>query len=279
MRWLFELHEVSFSYPGGIVALDNLSLRIPARKKVVFLGANGSGKSTLFFHLNGILRPQRGRVLFRGEPVVYTRSSLRNLRRQVGMVFQDPDTQLFAGSVFQEISFGPMNLGWPIDEVHKRVEKTLSLMAIETLRDRPIHFLSYGEKRRVAIADVLAMDAEVILFDEPTAYLDAKGIAELVEIVEGLYQSGKEILLATHDTDFAYALADWIVVLEKGTVLTEGVPETVFSEISRLDRGNIRRPLLFEVAEILREWGYIGGESPRRVETLVEVLRKRVGVR
>ncbi|MEN3188914.1 MAG: ABC transporter ATP-binding protein, partial [Atribacterota bacterium] len=244
-------------------------------KKVVFLGANGSGKSTLFLHLVGIIQPQRGTILFRGEPISYTRSSLRELRRKVGIVFQDPDTQLFAGTVLQEVSFGPMNLSLTQEEVRKRVEKALALMGIESLRDRPIHFLSYGEKRRVAIADVLAMDAEVILFDEPTAYLDERGKRDLLEIIEGLYHNGKEILLATHDVDFAYTLADWVVVLEKGMVLVEGFPEEVFSAKPFLERDSWRRPLLFEVATALQEQGCLDGVLPRRVETLLARLRKK----
>ncbi|MGC8778510.1 MAG: energy-coupling factor ABC transporter ATP-binding protein [Candidatus Caldatribacteriaceae bacterium] len=275
MTWLFEMQGVCFTYPGGITALRGLSLQVPARRKVVFLGTNGSGKSTLFLHLNGILQPQRGTILFRGEPITYTRSSLRELRRRVGMVFQDPDAQLFAGTVFQEVSFGPMNLALSQEEVRRRVENALAMMAIETLRDRPIHFLSYGEKRRVAIADVLAMEAEVILFDEPTAYLDTKGMMDLLEIIEGLYRHGKEILLATHDVDFAYAFADWVVVLEKGRVLAEGFPEEVFATIPVLSQGNLRRPLLFEIAAILRERGYINGCIPRRVDMLVEALQRR----
>lgn len=276
MNALFELQEVSFTYPGGVTALRNLSLRVPVRRKVAFLGCNGSGKSTLFLHLVGLLQPQRGMIFFRGELVRYTRSFLKELRRRVGIVFQDPDTQLFAGSVFQEISFGPMNLSLSREEVRRRVEKALSLMGLETLRDRPIHFLSCGEKRKVAIADVLAMEAEVILCDEPTAYLDAHGVRDLLVVLEELYQQGKEILVATHDVDFAYALADWVVVLEGGAVLAEGSPEAVFADIPRLSRGGLRRPLLFEVAGALRERGYIQGETPRRVEALLEALDRKV---
>lgn len=275
MAWLFEVQEVYFSYPTGTVALEGLSLRIPSRKKVVFLGANGSGKTTLFLHFIGILRPQRGMVVFRGEPITYTRSFLQELRRKVGIVFQDPDAQLFAGTVFQEVSFGPMNLSLPEEEVRKRVKKALALMHIEQLQDRPIHFLSYGEKRRVAIADVLAMDAEVILFDEPTAYLDEQGKADLLDIIERLHHSGKEILLATHDVDFAYALADWVVVLEKGKLLGEGPPEEVFATIPFSGQGSWRKPLLFEIATTLRAWGYFNGALPRQVEALLATLQKK----
>ncbi|MEN3203270.1 MAG: ABC transporter ATP-binding protein [Atribacterota bacterium] len=274
MTWLFEMQEIYFSYPTGTVALEGLSLRIPSRKKVVFLGANGSGKTTLFLHLVGILRPQKGRIVFRGEPITYTRSFLRELRQKVGIVFQDPDAQLFAGTVFQEVSFGPMNLSLSEEEVQRRVKKALALLHIEQLQDRPIHFLSYGEKRRVAIADVLAMDAEVILFDEPNAYLDEQGKTSLLEIIEGLYRSGKEILLATHDVDFAYALADWVVVLEKGKVLREGPPEEVFAAIPFSGQSSWRRPLLFEIATVLREWGYLHGTLPRRVEEFLAALQK-----
>jgi len=275
VNWLFEAQGVSFTYPGGITALRELSLRVPARRKVVFLGNNGSGKSTLFLHFDGILRPQKGVVFFRGKPIRYTRSGLRELRRRVGIVFQDPDTQLFAGSVFQEVSFGPMNLSLPENEVRRRVEEALRTMDIETLKNRPVHFLSYGEKRRVAIADVLAMDAEVILFDEPTAYLDSRGVAEFLDIIERLYENGKEILLATHDVDFAYAFADWVVVLEKGSIIAEGPAEEVFVDIEVLGGRNLRKPLLLEVTEVLRKKGYLGNVLPRRVETLAEALQER----
>lgn len=270
---LFELENVSFTYPGGIVALRNISLAIIERKKTVFLGANGSGKSTLFWHLNGLLKPNRGYVRYRGESVRYDRVSLRSLRQKVGIVFQDPDRQLFAGTVFQDVSFGPLNLGFHPSELNSLVLKVLQTMDILDLKDRPVHLLSYGEKKKVAIAGVLAMNPEVLVLDEPTAFLDPQHEEKLVMILEDLHLAGTNIIVSTHDVDFAYSFADQLFVLSEGSLLTSGEPERVFSNEELLLQAHLRKPILFEVGEILSQKGIIPRDFPRKRDKLRYIWR------
>ncbi|MGQ9472689.1 MAG: energy-coupling factor ABC transporter ATP-binding protein [Candidatus Caldatribacteriaceae bacterium] len=265
---LFELESVSFTYPGGIVALRNVSLAIIERKKTVFLGANGSGKSTLFWHLNGLLKPNRGYVRYRGEDVRYDRIFLRFLRQKVGVVFQDPDRQLFAGTVFQDVSFGPLNLGLHPPELNSRILKALQTMDILNLKDRPVHLLSYGEKKRVAIAGVLAMNPEVLVLDEPTASLDPQHEERLVMILEDLHLAGINIIVSTHDVDFAYSFADYLFVLSEGSLLASGEPERIFADEEIILRARLRKPILFEVGEILSQKGIIRQAFPRKRDKL-----------
>jgi len=271
-NWLFELEGVSFTYPGGVTALQEISLAIVEGKKTVFLGANGAGKSTLFWHLNGLLRPREGHIRYRGEVIRYERAFLRHLRQKVGIVFQDPDRQIFAGTVFQDVSFGPLNLGLRREEVCNCVMEALAMMDILSLRDRPVHLLSHGEKKRVAIAGVLAMHPEVIIFDEPTTSLDPEHEEELVNILEKLHATGKQIIVSTHDVDFAYAFADQIFVLGGGRLLACGEPQEIFADPELLSRAKLRKPLLFEVGEFLRKQGLCLQGLPRKREALQHLL-------
>lgn len=263
--YILEMRDVIFEYPGGIRALNGISMAIEKGKNIAILGPNGSGKSTLFLHFNGILRPKSGRVFYRGEEIRYSRYYLINLRKKVGIVFQDPDTQLFAGSVFQEVSFGPMNLGFPITEVKKRVEEALKAAGIEELEHRPTHFLSYGQKKRVSIADVLAMDPEVLILDEPAAYLDPKHVEKLLEILEELRRKGKQVILSTHDVELAYSWADYVFILKDGKVAGEGTPTEIFQNEKLLKEADLKKPLLLEICEVLKQKGFIFDRLPRNI--------------
>jgi cobalt/nickel transport system ATP-binding protein len=274
-KYILEMKDVDFEYPGGIMALKGVSMAIEKGKRIAVLGPNGAGKSTLFLHFNGILRPKRGRVFYKGEEIRYTRSFLAKLRKNVGIVFQDPDTQLLAGSVFQEVSFGPVNLNLPFSEVKRRVEEALKATEIEELKDRPVHFLSYGQKKRATIADVLSMEPEVIIFDEPTAYLDPKHSEKLIEIIEKLYQEGKQIILSTHDVNLAYSWADRIYVMKDGMVIDSGTPLEVFQNDALLKAADLKKPLLLEISLVLREKGLLSCRLPKSVGELKEGLQTR----
>lgn len=271
-EYILEMKDVDFEYPDGTKALKGISMAIEKRGKIAVLGSNGAGKSTLFLHFNGILRPKRGKVFYKGEEIRYTRSFLAELRKNVGIVFQDPDTQLFAGSVFQEVSFGPMNLNLPLPEVKRRVEEALKSTGIEELKSKPTHFLSYGQKKRVSIADVLSMEPEVIIFDEPTAYLDPKHKEKLLEIFERLHEEGKQVILSTHDVDLAYSWADYVFVMKDGIVVGSGTPGEVFQNDELLEEADLRRPLLLEVYAALRQKGLLSEKLPRNVNELIEGL-------
>ena len=271
---ILETEGVTYAYQDGTVALRDLTLAIPKNRRVAILGANGSGKSTLFLTLNGILRPGAGRVLLGGEPVRYDRAGLNDLRRRVGLVFQDPDSQLFAASVRQDISFGPINLGLPEPEVRERVERAIADTQIEELADRPTHLLSYGQKKRVAIAGVLAMDPEVIVADEPTAGLDPEMTARLVELLNRLQESGRTIVISTHDLDLALAWADDAFVLRRGELLMRGQPQDILADAEQLRSARLRPPIVLETFNRLRADGAVplGAPAPRSATQLAELI-------
>ncbi len=244
---ILALENVSYSYPNGVAALKQIQMEIRPGSKIAILGANGAGKSTLFLHLNGILQPQSGDVLLEGERVKYTRSFLSVLRKKVGIVFQDPDSQLFSVNVFQDISFGPMNLKYSPQEVKDRVEEAMEITKITDLRGRPTHQLSYGQKKRVAIAGILAMDPEVIILDEPTASLDPCLVEEMMLLFEELYKSGKTLIISTHDMDLAYSWVDYCYVLNQGSVAAQGTPHDIFRNQELLTENNLQIPWVLKV--------------------------------
>lgn len=275
---VLETQGVTFAYPDGTVALRDLTLAIPKGRRAALLGANGSGKSTLFLTLNGILKPAAGQVLLGGEPVRYDRQGLNDLRRRVGLVFQDPDSQLFAASVRQDISFGPLNLDLPEATVRERVETAIRDTQIEELADRPTHLLSYGQKKRVAIAGVLAMEPDVIIADEPTAGLDPEMTARLLDLLNRLHESGRTVVISTHDVELALAWADYAFVLCRGELLGMGVPEAVFGEARLLREARLVSPIVLDAFTRLREHGLLDGadRAPRTAEQLADLVARHV---
>lgn len=219
---ILALQNVTFTYPGAVIALKNLSVTFARGQRTVVMGRNGSGKTSLFSLLNGLQRPQSGTILFAGNCLNYDRASLLQLRQAVGMVFQDPDHQLFSASLYEDVSFGPMNLGLPEGEVRSRVERALELLDLTALLERPVHDLSYGQKKRACIAGILAMQPEVIVLDEPFAGLDTIMTHDLIATLNDLGGHGVTLIIATHDVDFARNWADEIIVLQEGELLKQG---------------------------------------------------------
>lgn len=271
---ILETEVLRFVYPDGTVALEDLNIGIPTKSRVALLGPNGAGKTTLFLLLIGLLRPTAGRVRFQGEELAYNRRSLARLRQQVGLVFQDPEAQIFAPTVWEEVAFAPVNQGLRREAVAERVEKALAATDLLELRDKPTHFLSYGQKKRLCLAGVLAMAPEVLLLDEPTAGLDPEQARRVVSILDGLSRGGRTLVLATHDVDLAYAWADTVYIFGQGRVLESGVPEAVFMDAALMERVSLRRPLLLEVFLALRERGLLppGAAVPRVKEDLWSLL-------
>lgn len=261
-EYILEARDVEFEYPDGTKALRGLSLCIEKGRKVAVLGPNGAGKSSIFLHFNGILRPKRGKIRFSGKDIGYDHASLMDLRKNVGIVFQDPDTQLFSASVFQEISFGPLNLGLPKKQVEKRVCEAMTATGITELEKKPTHLLSYGQKKRVSIADILAMEPSVIICDEPTAWLDPKHSQQILELFNRINESGTTIIMSTHDVDIAYTWADYIFVINYGKVVGEGTPEAVFQDESLLRAADLGKPWLVDVYNQLKNKGLINSDSP-----------------
>ncbi|MCL6634736.1 MAG: ATP-binding cassette domain-containing protein [Peptococcaceae bacterium] len=273
-QYILEAVGVEFAYPDGTRALKGVSMGIEKGKKVAVLGPNGAGKSTVFLHFNGILRPGRGRIRFAGKDVRYDHASLMELRKNVGIVFQDPDTQLFSASVFQEISFGPLNLGLPREQVEKRVREAMAATEITALAKKPTHLLSYGQKKRVSIADILAMEPAVIICDEPTAWLDPGHSRQVLELFERISRQGTTIVMSTHDVDTAFAFADYIFVMNDGCVVGEGAPQDVFQNEALLKAADLEKPWLIDVYQRLKEKGWVnnGAPPPRTREELLALI-------
>jgi cobalt/nickel transport system ATP-binding protein len=239
---VFEVNGVSYRY-DAVVALDNVSLAIEAGKRVALLGANGSGKSTLLRLLDALYFPDSGSISFHGEPIAAPRFDddrfAFDFRRRVGLVFQNPDVQLFNPTVFDEIAFAPLQLRWPKEEIVGRVGRMLETMEIAHLKNRPPHRLSGGEKKRVAIASVLVLDPEVLLLDEPTAALDPRSQSQIIDLLIGWGDGSKTVITATHDLGLVEDIADYCFVLQSGRIAAEGAPGDVLRDAHVLEHANL----------------------------------------
>ena len=263
---ILKAENIHYSYDSDKKALKGVSLDIHEKERLVILGANGSGKSTFFLNINGVLKPERGAVYYKDRLI--DKSGIKELRKNVGIVFQDADNQIIASSVRAEVSFGPMNLGLSREEVKKRVDDALNYMNIHHLIDRPPHYLSGGEKKRVSIADIIAMDSKIIIFDEPTASLDPKNVVIFEEALDKMSGDGKTLVISTHDIEFAYRFADRIVVFCDGNIIADGSPIDVFDIEKVLKTSNIKKPILLDVFETLVEKSIVTKDivPPRNIE-------------
>lgn len=239
---LFELRDVCFNY-DGIPALRGLSLEIAAGERLALLGANGSGKSTLLRLLDGLYSPAQGSISFDGTPLTPLRLQddrfALPFRRRVGLVFQNPDVQLFNPTVWDEVAFAPLQLQWPKERVIARVDQTLELMRIAQLRDRPPHRLSGGEKKRVALASVIVLDPDVLLLDEPTATLDPLSQSQMIDLIQEWKGTAKTVIAATHQLEIVEDIAERVVVLEEGRVAASGSAAEVLGNYELLLRANL----------------------------------------
>ncbi|QNB48121.1 ATP-binding cassette domain-containing protein [Thermanaerosceptrum fracticalcis] len=273
--YIMRADKLEYTYPDGTKALRGLTLALPRGKRIAFLGPNGAGKSTFFLHLNGLNRPSRGSLFFQDQPYRYDGKSLKQLRQQVGLVFQDPDNQLFSASVSEDVAFGPFNLELPAQEITRRVETALRITNLWELKDKPTHFLSVGQKKRVALAGVLAMKPEVIVLDEPTANLDPKHTGIIMNILTELNNAGKTIIISTHDLDIALSWADYLFVLKNGGLLAEGTPREIFANEAVLQEAELEKPLIWRVYQELLRKGYLeeGKRIPHSIHELLTILR------
>jgi len=271
---IIKTEGLEYAYPDGTQALKGISIAIENGTKTAFVGNNGAGKSTLFLHFNGTLRPLRGKLTIEGNPMKYDRKSLINLRKKVGMVFQDPDDQLFAPMVRQDVAFGPDNLDLPKDEVDRRVKSALKAVGMEAYADKPPHFLSGGQKKRVAIAGVLAMEPEVLVLDEPTAGLDPQSSTDIIEILEELNADGKTIVFSTHDVDLAAKWADSICVLNEGKIIKHGTPHQIFADHAVMSSTGLRLPTFVQTFRELKVRGISNRDSPLTMLNFVESVSK-----
>ncbi len=273
MTELVALEGASYAYEEGPTVLDGLDFAVREGRSLALLGRNGSGKTTLMRLLSGGLRPREGRLTVEGRPVSYDRKGLTRLRTTVQLVVQDPDDQLFAASVGQDVSFGPLNLGLSDAEVRTRVEEALAALDITALAERPTHLLSYGQRKRAAIAGAVAMRPRVLILDEPTAGLDLDGQERLLATLDRLRAAGTTVVMATHDVDLALRWADDAALLTPGGVRTGPAPETL-ARTDLLAQAGLRLPWGVAAAELLRAQGLLNGSAvgPRTPEELAALV-------
>ena len=232
-----EVHDLGFSYPDGRVALNAAHLTVAPGERVAILGPNGAGKTTLALHLNGILRAAAGSIVVSGLEV--DDRNLTEIRRRVGLVFQDPNDQLFMPTVREDVAFGPANLGWPTEEIEARVRAALEAVDGADFIDRPPHHLSGGEKRRASLATVLSMRPEILVLDEPSGGLDPAGRRELVRTLHGLEQTQ---LVITHDMSLALELCPRAVIMNKGSVVAAGATRELLGDQRLLEANRLELP-------------------------------------
>ena len=249
---LIETRDLCYAYPHSVKALEGINFIAPRNARIAVIGSNGAGKSTLFKHFNGIFKPTSGSVLIRGEPI--TKQNIREVRKFVGIVFQNADDQIFSPTVEQDVAFGPTNLGLDEETIHHRVHEALKIVGIEDLADRVPHHLSGGEKKRVAIAGVIAMEPEVLVLDEPTAGLDPQGVKDLVGFINSLSKKyGMTVVFSTHDVGLVAEVSDYIYVMNKGRFVAEGDVEEIFMQPDMLTSMRLDVPVLPKLLRSLQK--------------------------
>jgi cobalt/nickel transport system ATP-binding protein len=270
---ILEARDIHYRYPRGMDAIRGISFHIRKKEKIALVGPNGAGKSTLLMMFNGMIRPDSGLMLFDNQPVLYDTASLRILRKRVGFVLQNPDRQIIAPTVYQDVAFGPTNLGYSEFEVKEAVTKALRHVGLEGFERRPPHQLSGGEKKRVAIAGVLAMDPDVLVFDEPTSGLDPSGSEDIMELLDELNHDGKTIIISTHDVELAYPWADRAILMLGGKILKEDIPEVAFGNPESVRKAHLSLPTLLELHIELQKRGFLlQGKKPRTVLDMMHCI-------
>lgn len=249
---VIEMKNLSFAYEDGALALDNVNISIKKGCVTALLGGNGAGKSTLFLNMNGVLIPKSGECIFEGMKVTYNKLGIKALREGVGIVFQDPNDQLFSASVRNDIAFGVLNMGVSNSEAVVMVEEVAKSLNITHLLDKPTHALSFGQKKRVATAGVLIMNPKVIVLDEPTAGLDPAGVTELLKLLSDLGKSeNRAIVISTHDVDMVPLYCDYVYVMKEGRVTFGGEPKELFANANIVRENRLRLPRIAHLMEIL----------------------------
>lgn len=268
--------NLSFTYPDGTRALKNINIEIEKGEKVAIIGPNGAGKSTLFSHFNGLTEPTSGCVKIEGKPISFEKDELLKVRQKVGIVFQDPNDQLFAPTVKEDIAFGPMNLGLSYDEVEKRVEDALKMVGMENYEDKTPHHLSGGQQKRIAIAGIIAMKPELMILDEPTAGLDPDGVEKVLNILNQLNEEGMTLIISSHDIDMISKYADKIFVLYNGEIIESGNKNKIFSDMELLKKAHLRTPITTEILYNLKESGLnVNTEKISVKDTCAEIIKAK----
>jgi cobalt/nickel transport system ATP-binding protein len=240
MKYALEIKDLSFTYPDGARALDKITLQVRPKEKLAVIGPNGAGKSTFLLHMNGILPPSldgNASICVDGVPV--NKANIDRVRRRVGIVFQDPDDQLFSATVYDDVAFGPLNQGLSKEEIENRVAQSLNQAGVGTLAERSPHHLSFGERKRVCLAGILACEPEILALDEPTSNLDPRGRRECIELVQSL---DRTIIVATHDLEMVVELCTRVIVLDGGKIYADGAPGEIMTKTDLMAEHGLEIP-------------------------------------
>ncbi|MCD7782195.1 MAG: ATP-binding cassette domain-containing protein [Methanosphaera sp.] len=251
MTTILEAKDLVYNYPDGTEAIKGINFKVNEGEMIALLGHNGAGKSTLFLHFNGIIEPTSGTIEIEGKTLKYDKKSLLEARQEVGIVFQNPDDQLFAPTVLEDVSFGPMNMGLTTEEAKERAMDALEKVGAADLKNKPPHHLSGGQKKRVAIAGILAMKPKVMILDEPTSGLDPNGASNIMQLLYDLNDEGMTIIISTHDVDLVPLYSDDIEVIVDGQIIKSGTCKEVFSDKPMIEKADLRLPWIGQLFEKL----------------------------
>ena len=258
---ILEAQDLHYTYPGGHAALQGISLKIRHGRRVAILGANGAGKTTLFLCLNGLFKAAGGYILLDGVPATYGRKASIEWRRRVGLVFQNPDDQIVAGNVLQDVAYGPRNLGFSPEESRQKAREALAALNLTAREGASTHELSFGARKLVAIAGVLAMQPDVMILDEPTSGIDPEGAKEVLTALEHIRKDGTTLLISTHDMDLAYEWADDVVIMAQGQTLRQGSTHDIFLDSGLLQCARLRQPWQPAMAAVLQKAGLLPADA------------------
>ncbi|MEM2098556.1 MAG: ABC transporter ATP-binding protein [Candidatus Bathyarchaeia archaeon] len=272
-RPIIEVKNVKFTYPSGPTALDNVSFTVSRGEKVAILGPNGSGKSTLILLLTGLLTPQQGEIMvFEAKTTAH---DFKKIRHKIGLVFQDPDDQLFTSSVIEDVEYGPKNLRFPEEQIKQQSNKVLSKIGIENLKDRAPHRLSFGEKKKVALATALVLNPELLILDEPTANLDLKSRRELISMLKELNHEGTTIVVSTHDIEALPELVDRIILISHGSKVGEGETAKILQDIELLTNSGLEPPATVKLFSSLKAAGFVT-DIPVTLDDAIQAMHEIV---
>jgi cobalt/nickel transport system ATP-binding protein len=270
---IISVKNIRFSYPAGIKAINDVSLEIKRGERVALLGPNGSGKSTLILLIAGLLTPQKGEIRVLNEQT--TSKAFQKLRQKIGIVFQDPDDQLFNQTVIEDVAYGPKNLGLPKEQIQERCTHILEDIGINHLRDRPPHRLSFGEKKKVSLATALVLRPELLILDEPTANLDLASRRSLIDMLNALNAEGTTIVVSTHDVEALPELVDRVIIVSHGSLLGEGEIHSVLQNASLLESAGLEPPSIVRLFSSLKERNLVD-KLPLTYEEAKDLLLKRL---
>jgi len=276
---VIELHNVSYTYPDGTEALKNITAEIFEGESVAIAGPNGAGKSTLLLIMAGLLAPSSGEVKIFGKKIngkmINDVKKMYDVRKKIGIVFQDPDVQLFSSTVHDDVAFGPIHLGMSMDEIESKVGDTLKFLGLEHVAEKHPYELSGGEKRKAAIATVLVSSPDVLLLDEPTADLDPKSRKEFVELLKKLKEGGKTIVIATHDMDMLPEIAERIIVIDRSSI-AEGNLRNVLMDEKLLEKANLDVPVVARLFKMLESSNLNCDEIPFSMDDAIKSMKKMI---